>query len=352
MNRRSLLAIPATAWMAEKERISWGALPPVASAPGIHYGFPRIVRAANRHLLVFYRAGRTHASDHSSIALRVSRDQGKSWGEERVLYRDPDPDRSAHNPVALLTPGGRILLWISRYRFAPAPSKREHCAWSWSDDHGATWSEFTQFDPDTSRSSYYMTDAIQTSDGLLASNATFPPNGVGNCHAAIWHSSDGGKNWTVRSLLTRPEENRGDEVALLETEPGRILCLLRTRRQPASKSYPPGLCSFFSSDGGRSWAERPNLHGQLGLTLQRPFLTRLDRKRVLLSGRDIERKEVVAFLSSDNAATFGDKVVIDRYLEDGAYTSCIAEGQGALMVYYCDSKGNLPEIRAARLRVE
>jgi Neuraminidase (sialidase) len=343
---------PALAWMSQPGKLSWTPLPPIASAPEIHYGFPRIVRAANRDLLVFYRVGKTHASDHSAIALRISKDQGRSWGQEKILYRDPDPNRSAHNPVALLAPGGRILLWISRYRFNPSPSKREHCAWSWSDDHGNTWCEFTQFDPDTTRSSYYMTDAIQTSDGLLACNATFPPTGIGNCFAVMWHSSDRGRTWRVRSQLTRLEENRGDEVALLETTPGVILCLLRTRRQPGSNSYPAGLYSFLSKDGGKTWSERPNLHQQLGLTLQRPFLARLDRNRVLLRGRDIERKEVVAFLSKDNAATFGNKIVLDRYLKDGAYTACIAERNAAFMVYYCDSEGGLPDIRAGRLRVD
>jgi hypothetical protein len=351
MNRRSLLMWPALGLAAEKPRLSFAALPPIAVSREIHYGFPRIVKAANRDLLVFYRVGKTHASDHSAVAMRRSKDGGKAWGEERILYRDADPNCSAHNSVAVVAPGGRIVLWISRYLFAPAPARRAHCLWTWSDDHGATWSEFQQFDRDASRSSYYMTDAIRTSDGLLASNATFPPSQIGNCYAVMWHSADAGRTWAVRSLLTKPEENRGDEVALLETAPGEILCLLRTRRQPNAAAYPKGLYSFLSKDGGKTWTERENLQAQLGLTLQRPFLTRLDRRHVLLSGRDVDRKEVVAFLSTDNAATFGHKIVIDRYLKDGAYTSCLAEPNGALMVYYCDAEGSLPDIRAARLKV-
>jgi hypothetical protein len=224
---------------------------------------------------------------------------------------------------------------------------------AWSDDNGKTWSQFRRFDNDASRSSYYITDAIRTGDGLMAAGATFPPSGIGNCWVLIWHSGDDGRTWTVRSTLTKPETNRGDEVALLEMSPGRILCLLRMRRQPGAANYPKGLSSFTSTDGGRTWKERENLYSQLGLTLQRPFLTRLDERRILLTGRDVERKEVVAFVSTDNARTFGSKAVIDSYSKDGAYTTCVPLERGeALMVYYADSASSLPDLRSVRLRVK
>ena len=35
-----------------------------------HYGFPRMVRACNRDLLLFYRAGTTHAYDDAVIEMR------------------------------------------------------------------------------------------------------------------------------------------------------------------------------------------------------------------------------------------------------------------------------------------
>ncbi|MBM3747918.1 MAG: exo-alpha-sialidase [Acidobacteria bacterium] len=352
MTRRTLFALPLTAVARATEGITFSAPVPMVAAPDVHYGFPRMVRAANGRLLLFYRVGTTHASDSSSIALRISADGGATWSAQRILYRDPDPARSAHNPVALVARSGRVILWISRYRFTPTPARREPGAWTWSEDHGATWTEFRTFDEDPSRSSYYLTDAIRIRDGLLGCAATFPPSGVGNCHALMWHSADDGKTWKVRSQLTAPEANRGDEVALLETGPGEILCLLRTRRQPGATDYPKGLAALFSTDGGKTWTERENLHLMLGLTLQRPFLTRLDGKRVLLSGRDVERKEVVAFLSTDNARTFGHKTVIDSYLKDGAYTTCVTLTRTrVLMVYYADSPGTLPDLRAVRLEV-
>ncbi len=352
LTRRALFGLPISAVAGGAQRIAFSKPVPIVAAPEIHYGFPRLVRAASGRLLLFYRVGKTHASDSSSIALRSSADNGETRSAERILYRDPDPTRSAHNPVALVTRSGRVLLWISRYRFAPTPPRREPGAWAWSDDHGETWSEFRTFDEDPSRSSYYLTDAIRTRDGLLACIATFPPSGVGNCWALMWHSADDGRTWKIRSLLTAPEANRGDEVALLETAPGHILCLLRTRRPPGATEYPKGLAAFHSTDGGRTWTERENLYPMLGLTLQRPFLTRLDARRVLLTGRDIERKQVVAFLSTDNARTFGHKTVIDSYFKDGAYTTCVPLGANdILMIDYADAPGALPGLRSVRLRV-
>jgi hypothetical protein len=353
ITRRGLFAVPL-ALSAKPSTIGFTKPRPVVTKPGVHYGFPRLVRAANGDFLLFYRIGTTHAYDYSQVAIRRSKDQGKTWLDEKVLFQDPDPARSAHNPVAIVTGTGRVILWVSRFRFTPLPHKREPGAWAWSDDHGETWTEFRTFDSDTTtRSSYYMTDVIRLSDGgLLGSNATFPPNGIGKCYALQWFSGDNGKTWDVRSQLTAPEANRGDEVGLLETAPGEVLCLLRMRKQPGAKSYPPGLAVFRSKDAGRTWTEHDNLLPQLGLTLQRPFLTRLDKQRVLLTGRDVERKEIVAFLSEDNTQTFGSKVVVDAYVKDGAYTTALRlSPKKALMIYYAGSEAALPELRSVQLEV-
>ena len=345
MNRRTLLLLAAQAHAASQPRT-------IVSKPGVHYGFPRIVQAANGHFLLFYRIGNSHAYDHSSVALRRSTDRGVTWGPEQVLFQDPDPARSAHNPVAIVTSTGRILLWLSRFRFAPLPHRREPGAWAHSDDHGATWSPFETFDSDPSRSSYYMTDVIRVRDGILGCMATFPSSGIGNCYAVLWHSADNGISWSVRSQLTTPQANRGDEVALLERSNGDILCLLRTRRQPGSLAYPKGLSQFLSTDRAQSWQELPNLHSQLGLTLQRPFLTRLSRNQVLLSGRDVETREIVTFFSNDEGSTLHGKKIIDRYAKDGAYTTALPlSRKEVLLVYYADREGALAELRSVRIRL-
>jgi hypothetical protein len=65
-----------------------------------HYGFPRMVRAQNGDLLLFYRVGTTHAYDDAAIALRRSTDSGTSWSGEEILWRC-EAGFSAHNPVGI-----------------------------------------------------------------------------------------------------------------------------------------------------------------------------------------------------------------------------------------------------------
>jgi Neuraminidase (sialidase) len=319
----------------------------VAHRPGAHYGFPRLVRARNGDLLLVYRSGETTMTDRSMIAVQTSRDAGRTWSEQVLLRDTPLPDHGWHNPVALAAPSGRVLLWFSNLMILP-PYRRHPGYWCWSGDNGRTWTPASPFDDSMSRSSWYVSDAINTSDGMLASAATFPPGGIGNCYTAVWYSSDGGQNWRVRSLLTRPEEDRGDETALLETSPDTILALLRMR-------HGKGLAQFRSSNGGRVWTEGPNLYPMLGCTLERPFLTRLGPHRVLLTGRDVEHRRVAAWLSEDNARSFGNRLAVDGYTNDGGYTSCVATGpDSALMAYYTDVEAAMGRavVKTVRLTVK
>ncbi|MDQ3624925.1 MAG: glycoside hydrolase, partial [Verrucomicrobiota bacterium] len=198
--------------------------------PKEHARFPRLLAAGNGDLLLTYRVGQAHAASDSRIVQRISKDKGRTWSPEQTIC-EFEKGVSAQNVIMLAAPSGRIIGWVSRYEFKNKGRERVHQVWSWSDDHGATWAPWTRFDPSNERSSYYMTDAIALADGgLLAIDAAFPPTGGGNCFAQVWRSDDGGKAWKVIGRLTEPAENLGDEVGLLETRPGEVLCLLRDRR--------------------------------------------------------------------------------------------------------------------------
>lgn len=334
--------------MASELRIQWTDPVNLTLDPERHYGFPRMVRAANGDLLLFYRLGVTHAQCEATIALLRSTDDGATWSDERIVWRPEQKGHGAHNPVALVTPSGRVILWVSELRVDPPPSVRLDCSWSVSDDHGATWAPSRLWDANPDRTSYYTTDAIRTADGLLAVNATFPPEGMaGGCYDVVWHSADDGEHWSVRSEMTSPDENRGDEVALLERESGEILCLLRDRRHE-------DIYRLTSADGGRTWSEPEGLRARLGCVLQRPFFTRLGGSTLLLSGRDAKRKQVVAYVSRDDGETFGGRAVIEAYKKDGAYTTAAPLGDGScLMAWYSDADAPelKPDIKIARFSV-
>lgn len=320
-----------------------GTVMQVTDSPSVHYGFPRLVRAAGGDLLLFYRIGTTHAYDDATIGMRRSVDDGASWGDGTVL-RTCREGFSAHNPVALVADDGRVILWSSRYEYGPA--LRHPCWWSASEDDGHTWSTWTVFDPSDEHSCYYVTDAIHTTEGLLASDATFPASGKGPCHTRIHFSGDGGRSWTCRSLLTPDDQNLGDEAALMETPKGTILCIQRDRaRADVFRSW--------SRDGGHTWSPRESIRDMLDCVLQRPFLTRLGGDSYLLSGRDFTRKQVVVYLSADGGRSFGQRLELDDYQKDGGYTSAVRLDSGeCLIVWYSDSHALplRPDIRSVKVR--
>ncbi len=316
---------------------------PIAVDPKVHYGFPRLIRAGDGRLLLFYRVGKSHASDPATIAVRQSRDDGANWSEERIIHRDPD-GYSAHNPVAVTAADGRVLLFVSSYNFRDR--RKLPMYWSHSDDHGETWAPFSRFDTDPSRSTYYMTDIERTEVGLFGMSAGFAPDARTQCHNLFWFSPDG-RDWKLRSMQTRPEENRGDEVDIFHTEGDRFMVFHRDRRQQTT-------WRVRTEDAGRTWSEREDLGNQVEI-LQRPFITRLTESQVLLSGRDRKRALVVVYVSRNGGATFGERHVIDSYSADGAYTSAVRlNDRQALLVYYGDrpeSRGK-PDLRQVTLTVQ
>ena len=93
----------------------------------------------------------------------------------------------------------------------------------------------------------------------------------------------------------------------------------------------------------------------LDCTLQRPFLTHLGDRIYLLSGRDFDRKQVVAYMSLDGGHTFGARIELDSYQRDGAYTSVVRLDPGeCLIVWYSDSHTQplRPDIKIATMAVQ
>ena len=246
--------------------------------------------------------------------------------------------------MAVTAADGRVILFVSSYNFRDR--RKLPMYWAHSDDHGETWSSFTKFDTDPSRSTYYMTDVERTDAGLFGMSAGFAPDARTQCHNLFWYSTDG-RDWKLRSFQTKPEENRGDEVDVFHVAGDRFMVFHRDRRQQTT-------WRVRTSDAGRTWSERMNLGEQMEI-LQRPFATRLTEQVVLLSGRDAKRKLVVVYVSRDGGETFGERHVIDSYSADGAYTSAVRlNDRQVLLVYYGDrpSFRGKPDIRQVTLTVQ
>jgi len=312
--------------------------------PDEHEGFPRLVRAADGRLLLFSRLGTTHAQDSACIVLRTSSDQGETWSERREIWRDP-AGWCAHNPVAVTSADGAVILWCSRYDWKTR--SKNHGLVSRSQDHGDTWAPFRQFDASPYRTCYYMTDCICVDGRLLGLATCFQANGREPAFNVPWRSEDHGAAWTELPPVGAPDANTGNEVALAQLPDGRIISLLRGRGRP-------GLYRRYTADFGATWTDEKDIHDQVG-TLQRPFLLSVGSGNWLLSGRQADRdpKATVAYLSTDDCVTFIGPTVIEEYASDGGYTSGVLRADGAVvLVYYADpGVPDKPDIRVVDLHV-
>ena len=161
-------------------------------------------------------------------------------------------------------------------------------------------------------------------------------HGFTGSYKAVWRY--------VRRRRTPPKIRPKRRV---ETQPGTILCILRDRART-------DVFRLWSQDAGRTWSPRENIREMLDGVLQRPFLTRLHERILLLTGRDYERRLMVAYLSRDNGETFGDRTVLDSYQEDGAYTTVIPTGpMRGLIAWYSDSHTVplRPDVKLATVKV-
>ena len=113
-----------------------------------------------------------------------------------------------------------------------------------------------------------------------------------------WRSTDGGRSWSLRPFPAGVYQRTGNEAAFVETEPGRVLCLMRDFDRKGGTGY---LLEMWSDDAGASWS-RPV---QTPIWGYPPQLLRLADGRILCSyGYRRPPMGIRACLSEDNGRTW------------------------------------------------
>ncbi len=109
----------------------------------------------------------------------------------------------------------------------------------------------------------------------------------------VHRSEDNGARWQLRLVGSGASGGYGDESALVETEPGHVLCLIRQAPQRLSEAW--------SDDGGRTWSEAiyTDIWGYP------PHLLKLRDGRILCSyGHRREPLGVQAVISADGGRSW------------------------------------------------
>ncbi|MFM1873669.1 MAG: hypothetical protein RL398_3091 [Planctomycetota bacterium] len=239
----------------------------VAGTHGYHtYRIPSLLRTAQGDLLAFAEGRKNGSGDSGDIDLvmRGSRDGGRTWTEQRVLW--DDGPNTCGNPCAVVDANtGRILLLSTHNlggdrepQIIAGTAKGTRTVWLLqSDDHGATWSKPREITAQTKRDdwTWYATGpgaGIQLTRGPHAGRIVIPCDHIQRddkkYFSHVVYSDDAGATWTLGGSSPRDQVN---ECEVLERGDGSLL--LNMRNYDATQRARQ-VCS--STDGGATWHDQ------------------------------------------------------------------------------------------------
>lgn len=236
------------------------------------FRIPSLVRTDNK--VIALCEARTEDSDACDIdiACRISTDEGKTWGDKKVLFSDSN--HTVGNPCCVYTSTGRLVMvfnWqVSKtatgksfpselgvtYEQNKAHSRRVFV--TWSDNGGETWSTPKDITDDVMEKNWTWNaagpcHAIQLQNGAHKGRIIVPcdnkysgtlPSGR---DSYVIYSDDNGVSWKKSDVV-----NYGNECCAVELSDGRVMLDMRNVR---TKYYDGQNCRAWSisSDGGQTW---------------------------------------------------------------------------------------------------
>lgn len=302
--------------------------PPINLSPGDEYadsarmfqGIPSIESSKGRLWAAWYGGGK--GEDHLNyVMLSTSADKGQTWSAKKMVI-DPDgpgPVR-AFDPCLWNDPKGHLwLTWAQRNSYY-------RCY---------TWAIMTENPGDENPK---WSAPVKIADGILMNKPLFTKDGAWLLPVANWMregssgvvaSTDSGNTWQVRGSATIPDPKHRncDEHMLVERADGSLLMWVRTKY---------GIGHTISTDHGKTWpdiAKAPIEHDQA-----RFFIHRLQSGKLLLVkhgalDKRVGRKQLMAFLSSDDAQTWQGGLMLDER-RDISYPDGAQDADGTIHIIY------------------
>jgi len=321
-----------------------------------HTGVPSLaVSPRNGRLWVTFYGGVTPGEDSNSyVPLMTSADGGRTW--KTVCVAEPEKGRRVFDAGLWVSPDG-TLRWTLTSR-ACRPVATDNLK-PYAGDEG---------DPKTDRllmatigaedEPAAMPQFTQVADGVMMCKPAVLRDGTWLLPVAHWQeepsacffaTADAGRTFVLRGgVSVFPKENRRyDEHTIAELGNGDLLTFIRCKGNP---SYMESV----SHDGGRTWADAKK--ARFENTSSRHFLRRLKSGRLLLVkngpiDKDVGRKELTAFVSEDDGATWKGGLVIDAR-DNVSYPDGDQAADGTIHVVYDRDRLGAQEVLVAAFREE
>merc|ERR1711871_551066 len=246
-------------------------------------------------------------TDHMDLVMKRSTDNGATWSDMKVLYRDSCDERDHGTPVYDEV-RGRVVL-VTR-------GTGDRTFTLHSDDDGATWSTPVPVPlgrHNTSRPSPGRGLQLRTTNkhapGRLLFVAQLGSGGKWARGNVVYFSDDGGESWD----FSRTVVPNGQEAQIVELSNGTLL--LNARRGLESGHIYNRLFAT-SDDGGRTWTNGTIRNDLDAASCMGSFLShdstedptrRTDPQQLLLYSHPAsfqDRTNGTVWTSTDNAASF------------------------------------------------
>ena len=318
-----------------------------SSATRKHTGIPSIaVAPKSGRLWVTYYGGITPAEDSNNYAtLATSTDNGKTW--KTVLVADPDGAGllRAFDPEVWVAPNGRLWWTFSERRCKRAPTAEK------GGDIGDAKTDrlmCVELDAESEPVEPFP-EPREISKGVMMCKPAVLADGTWLFPVSHWYaapsacfyaSSDCGRTFSLRGGVTLQKDRRlFDEHVVTQLRNGDLLTFIRSRwRMPFLEST--------SHDGGATW-EAPR-DARFAHTSSRLFLKRLASGNLLLVkhgpiDKDVGRRELRAFISEDDGATWVGGLMLDERA-NASYPDGDQAPDGTIYIIYDHARTGAQEV--------
>jgi len=242
---------------------------------GYHtFRIPAIVQAADNSLLAFAEGRKNGSGDSGNIdlVLKRSQDGGKTWGALQLIqdeWSSPSASVTYGNPapvVDLLSTTNPVRIWL------PFTRNNDRVFISYSDDHGATWSDRVEITSSVKLStwSWYAlgpVHGIQLERGAQAGRLVIPANhnlnnqplSPAGRESHVIYSDDGGATWHIGGILKNTSSGvNPNESTVVELVDGRVHINARNQGGAFNRRL-----SGYSTDAGASFPSAAQVENQL-----------------------------------------------------------------------------------------
>lgn len=296
---------------------------------GAYEAFPDVCRLSDGRLMCVFYAGYGHIAlpnaqlpQGGRISYCLSRDEGRTWTEAKILYDGPDDDRDPS--IVQLTNGTLICNYFSLRKGKTEGSYEGAGSWIvTSNDAGTTWSEPRMI----SKTHYCSSPIRELSNGRLIVGL-YTDAGKGSQGSVVF-SDDGGKTWQSEVLIDNGGIQLDAETDLIELNDHTLYAAQR-----------PKMSFATSKDFGSTWT----VSKPMGFEGHCPYFLRTNDDIILLAFR---LPNTSLRFSLDECRTWSGNVVIDEVI--GAYPSLVNLKDGSVLVVYYEEGGG-SSIRAKHFR--